>query len=213
MRSAFAVACVPVALTLAIFAARTRSMPPSGDEPHYLIMADSIASDFDLDLHNNYLSDFDSHRIIGLTIPHVYNVQRGWMPGHEPGLAMLIALPFRLDGITGARVALCLFAGLLPWSLSTWCRTTLERSSVGRRQAASTAAWLTLGLTICLPVCFGAEQIYPDLTGGIVATTLFLHVIAALDGSERPLWTWALVLAGGGIVSVAARQVRADGRS
>jgi hypothetical protein len=39
MRSAFAVACVPVALTLAIFAARTRSMPPSGDEPHYLIMA------------------------------------------------------------------------------------------------------------------------------------------------------------------------------
>jgi len=167
-------------------------VPPSGDEPHYLIMADSIVSDFDLDLHNNYLSDFDSHRIIGLTIPHVYNVRRGWMPGHEPGLSMLIALPFRLGGITGARVALCLFAGLLPWSLFGWFRRRLEQSSVDGRQATATAAWLTLGLTICFPVCFGAEQIYPDLTGGVVATALFLHVIAALDGIERPLWTWAL---------------------
>ncbi len=199
MRSAFAVACVPVALTLAIFAGRTRDVPLTGDEPHYLIMADSIASDFDLDLHNNYLSDFDSHRIIGLTIPHVYNVPRGWMPGHEPGLAVLIALPFRLGGIVGARVALCLFAGLLPWSLFTWFRTRLEQSSVASRQAASTAAWLTLGLTICFPVCFGAQQIYGDLAGGIIATALLLHVIAALDGAERPLWTWALFFLAAGL--------------
>jgi hypothetical protein len=174
---------VPIALTLVIFAARTRAVPLSGDEPHYLIMADSIASDFDLDLHNNYLSDFDSRRIVGLTIPHVFNVQRGWMPAHEPGLSMLIALPFRLGGIAGAHVALCLLAGLLPWSLFTWFRTKMP---------PSTAAWLTLGLTICLPVCFGAQQIYGDLTGGVIATALFLHVIAALDGVERPLWTWAL---------------------
>src|SRR4029077_9809787 len=58
--------------------------------------------------------------------------------------------------------------------------------------AASTAAWLTLGLTICFPVCFGAQQIYGDLAGGAIATALFLHVIAALDGVKRPLWTWAL---------------------
>jgi hypothetical protein len=74
-RSAFAVACVPVALAIAIFVGRTRNVPLGGDEPHYLIMVDSIASDSDLDLHNNYLKDLDSRRIIGLTIPHVYSVE------------------------------------------------------------------------------------------------------------------------------------------
>jgi len=183
MRSAFAVACVPVALALAIFAARTKHLPLSGDEPHYLIMADSISVDFDLDLHNNYLSDFDTHRIIGLTIPHVYNVPRGWMPGHEPGLAMILAFPFRFFVVSGARVALCLFAGVLPFSLCAWLRTKMP---------APTAAWLTLGLTICFPVCFGAQQIYGDLAGGIIALTLLLHVVAALEGGRRPLWTWVV---------------------
>src|SRR5215813_6987813 len=148
MRSPIAVACVPVALTVAIFFASTRTLPLGGDEPHYVIMADSIASDLDLDLHNNYLSDFDTHRIFGLTIPHVYNVERGWMPGHEPGLSMLIALPFKVGGVRGARLALCVFAGLLPWSLFAWLRERIERSAaVSRPESSATAAWLTLGLT------------------------------------------------------------------
>jgi len=191
MRSTIAVACAPVALTVIVFFASTRALPLSGDEPHYLIMADSIASDFDLDLHNNYLSDFDTHRIFGLTIPHVYNVERGWMPGHEPGLSLLIALPFKIGGVRGARLALCAFAGLLPWSLFAWLRERLEQSSGGSRRATSTAAWLTLGLTISLPICFGAEQIYGDLVAGTIATVLFLHVLSALE-SDRPIWTWAL---------------------
>ncbi len=182
MRSTIAVACVPVALTVIVFFVSTRALPLSGDEPHYLIMADSIASDFDLDLHNNYLSDFDTHRIFGLTIPHVYNVERGWMPGHEPGLSMLIALPFKIGGVQGARLGLCVFAGLLPWSLCAWLRTKMP---------VSTAAWLTLGFTIAMPICFGAEQIYGDLVAGTLAMVLFLHVLRALE-RDRPVWTWAL---------------------
>jgi hypothetical protein len=80
MRSAFAVACVPVAVALVIFAARTRHVPLSGDEPHYLIMADSIASDFDLDLQNNYLSDFDSRRIMRDSLFPV--AMRRWLPSY-----------------------------------------------------------------------------------------------------------------------------------
>ena len=191
MRSTIAVACVPVALALVTFFASTRRLPPSGDEPHYLIMADSIASDFDLDLHNNYLNDFNTHRIIGLTIPHVYNVERGWMPGHEPGLSILIALPFKIGGISGARLGLCLFAGLLPWSLFVWFHSRLRNSAVDDRAAVSTAAWLTLGLTISVPICFGAEEIYGDLVAGAIATSLLLHVLRALD-ENRPTWAWAL---------------------
>jgi len=191
MRSTIAVASVPVALTVIVFFASTRVLSLSGDEPHYVIMADSIASDFDLDLRNNYLSDFDTHRIFGLTIPHVYNVERGWMPGHEPGLSVLIALPFKFGGVRGARLALCVFAGLLPWSLFAWLRERLEQSAVAAPRARSTAAWITLGLTISLPVCFGAVQIYGDLVAGAIATVLFLHVLRALE-RDRPIWTWAL---------------------
>jgi len=191
MRSTIAVASVPVALTVIVFFASTHVLSLSGDEPHYVIMADSIASDFDLDLRNNYLSDFDTHRIFGLTIPHVYSVERGWMPGHEPGLSVLIALPFKFGGVRGARLALCVFAGLLPWSLFAWLRERLEQSAVAAPRARSTAAWITLGLTISLPVCFGAVQIYGDLVAGAIATVLFLHVLRALE-RDRPIWTWAL---------------------
>src|SRR5262245_56220167 len=142
MKSALAVASVPVALALAIYFGRTRILPLSGDEPHYLIMADSIASDFDLDLHNNYLSDFDSRRIYGLVIPHVYNAPRGWMPYHYAGLPVLIALPFKAGGITGVRVALCLFPALLAWSLFSWLRSQPMASPSGSRLASATAAWI-----------------------------------------------------------------------
>lgn len=191
MRSAFAVGCVPVALALAIFAARVRTVPPSGDEPHYLVMADSVASDFDLDLHNNYLSDFDTRRIYGLTIPHVYNTPRGWMPYHYPGLSILIAAPFRIAGVAGARVALCALTLALPVSLFVWFRERLTAASSGRTDSSRTAAWLTLGLVICEPILFGSTQIYPDLPGGVVALSLFVYVLLALEG-RRPWWAWAL---------------------
>jgi hypothetical protein len=186
-----AVACLPVAIALIVFFARTHAVPLTGDEPHYLIMADSIASDHDLDLHNNYLSDFDSHRIYGLTIPHVYNVARGWMPYHYPGLSLLIAVPFRIGGIVGVRVALCLAVALLPWSVYLWLRTQMP---------ASTAAWITLGLTIAEPVVFGAAQIYPDLIAGIIVLALVLHPIALRDGGRQSAWSWGVFWLAAGLL-------------
>src|SRR5262245_32346161 len=99
---ASAVAVLPFAVTFAIYLAFTRTLPLGGDEPHYLIIADSVAFDRDLQLQNNYLSDFDTRRIYGLTQPHVYNVRRGWMPYHTPGLGIVLAAPFAATGIAGA---------------------------------------------------------------------------------------------------------------
>src|SRR5437879_5678233 len=82
------VAAVPVAIALAAFIARTHRLPVVGDEPHYLIIADSVVSGGGLNLRNSYLRDFDTHRIFGLVTPHVYNVPRGWMPYHAPGLGL-----------------------------------------------------------------------------------------------------------------------------
>jgi hypothetical protein len=162
------VAAVPVALALAVFIARTRDFPLLGDEPHYLIIADSVIADGDLNLRNNYLRDFDTHRIFGLVTPHVYNVSRGWMPAHAPGLGILLAIPFGIGGVHGARAAMILFTAALPWTLVSWLRERVPREL---------AAWLTIGLTVSLPLLFDSAQIYPDLAAGIIVTVLAVWLL------------------------------------
>src|SRR5437867_1259942 len=98
-----AVAALPVLVTLAVFVGRTHVMPVTGDEPHYLIMADSVAHDFDLDLRNNYERDFETGAIFGKEPPHAYRIRGRWMPYHTPGLAIVLALPFVLGGSTLCR--------------------------------------------------------------------------------------------------------------
>jgi hypothetical protein len=130
-------------------------------------MADSVASDRDLDLRNNYLRDFDTRRIYGLTLPHVYNVPRGWMPVHTPGLAILLAVPFAISGIVGARIAIIVLAGTLGWVVL----------SMVEEFDSATAAWMAIGLTVAVPTLLGSSQIYPDLIGGVAAIGLALFLL------------------------------------
>ena len=182
------VAAVPVTIALAVFIARTRSLPLVGDEPHYLIMADSVASDGDLDLRNNYLRDFDTHRIFGLITPHVYNVPRGWMPYHAPGLGILLAVPFRIGGAVGARTALILFTAALAWALLTW---------LGDRVPLALAAWVTIGLTVSLPLLLESAEIYPDLPAGVIVTVLALWLLRrSEDGRADKSWAGFWLIAG-----------------
>jgi hypothetical protein len=183
------VAAVPVTLALAVFVARTRHFPVLGDEPHYLIIADSVIVDGDLDLRNNYLRDFDTHRIFGLVTPHVYNVPRGWMPYHTPGLGILLALPFGIGGVLGARAALILCTAALPWTLVTW---------LGDRMPRGLAAWVTIGLTVSLPLLFDSAQIYPDLPAGVVVTGLAVWLLRrSEDGHAGMAWAGFWLIVGG----------------
>jgi hypothetical protein len=164
-------AAAPLAASLVIFAARTHLLPLNGDEPHYLIIAESVAFDRDLDVHNNYLHDFDDAHIYGLTIPHVYNVPRGWMPAHMPGLGILVAAPFAIGGALGARTLLMLIAGALPFLV-----LSLMRGRPGDR-IDDIAVWTACGLAIAIPTLFGAPQIYPDLPAGVLTLALAVWLL------------------------------------
>jgi hypothetical protein len=174
-----AIAAVPVVLALAICIGQ--HLPPTGDEPHYLLMADSVASDRDLNLQNNYELDSVTRRMFGYLVPHVYNVPRGWMPAHMPGLGIFLAIPLALGRLTGARVAMILLAGALPWALMAWLED---------RVPTSLAASLTLGLTLAYPFLFAASQIYPDLPAGVIVTVLAVWLITQIDRREGGL-RWA----------------------
>ena len=158
----------------------------TGDEPHYLVMADGLVHDRTFDLRDAYTREGQTQRIYGspLPAPHVIIVNHRWGPYHEPGLAMLLALPFFAGGTLGARLALCLIAGVLPLCVFRW---------LGTRMPVSTAAWLTAGLTIGVPFTFGASQIYPDLPAGIVATILLLWLLNDASGRDdrAPSAAWA----------------------
>ena len=169
---AVCVAAIPVLVTLTLFFTRTRLMPVSGDQPHYLIMADSVARDLDLDLRNNYERDFERPVILGKTVPHAVDVGGRWMPFHTPGLGILLALPFVLGGGLACSITLCVLAGLLPFTLFRWFSRVMTRQS---------AAWLAIATVLSVPILFGGPQIFPDLPAGIVAAVLVVWLAERFD--------------------------------
>ena len=176
-RTGFLVTAISIALAAAVYLGGSqRLIVVRGDEPHYLIMTDSIVQDRTLDLRNAYLRQNESRHIYPsrLLNPHVRIARERWAPWHAPGLPLLLALPFLAGGIIGAKLALCALAGLLTLALYSF---------LARRVPIKQAMALTLGLIVCLPFCFGASQIYPDFVGGILAACLAVWLIHA---GEQP---------------------------
>ena len=146
-------------------------MPLNGDEPHYLIIAASVLRDFDFDVRNNYDQDAATHEIYGPVRPHAFMRTGG--PQHMPGLGVLLAVPFGLGGVIGARAGLALLlVSVLAIAVYRWNRTFLRPAD---------AVLATLGVMVCTPAIFGASQIYPDLAGGVAVFAL----VGWLLGSDR----------------------------
>jgi hypothetical protein len=175
------VVLLPTVLALLVFALTTDKVATAGDEPHYLIMADSLVIDASFDLRPAYTREEKAYAIIGPVSPHMIFVEHRWMPYHTPGMAILIAPPFWLGGQTAVRIFLCLLLALLPWTLFRWARLRLTDGE---------AAWLTVGVLVCSPVCFGGSQIFPDLPAGVFATALALWLLRRDEDDARPL-AWA----------------------
>jgi hypothetical protein len=142
--------------------------PLTGDEPHYLVIADSLLRDGDLRALNNYraVAPLDSHTVNGFSI-------------HGPGLPLLLLPGYALGGALGAKVWMALIIGLTPLSVYRRARAILA----GRRWPLAVALIVGLGL----PFLTGAGQIYPDLLAGLI---IFSLLGAWAEGGAAPAW-WA----------------------
>jgi hypothetical protein len=88
-------------------------MDASGDEPHYLVMAQSLWREGDLDLRDNYAREDWREFRSGPTEPHYAAPRKDGrpFPGHAPGLPFLLAPVYALGGrlacaiLLGAMVA------------------------------------------------------------------------------------------------------------
>jgi hypothetical protein len=140
---------------------------PQGDEPHYLAMAQSLRSDSDLDLRDEFAGREYAAFFAGELEPHTSpRSPRGRLYSlHAPGLPALILPAYVLGGYGGVRVllsALVALAGVLVWR---------HVQEIRRSPGLALAAWAVFALTP--PLAFFGVAVYPEVPAAL-ATAVFL---------------------------------------
>ncbi|PJZ58684.1 hypothetical protein [Leptospira barantonii] len=143
---------------------KKKKLPITGDEPHYLMISESIRSDGDFDLKNNYEEDHVTKKIIGpVDVENHTTARNGKLYSiHSIGVAILALPGYILSGIKGARIGLAILAGILPFLFYAMGRMF----HLSRKEAAA----LGIFYSISLPFPMAAGQIFPDLPTGILFT-------------------------------------------
>jgi hypothetical protein len=160
--------------------------PPTGDEPHYLLIADAIAQDHDLRVKAAY--DRNAGEMLVPTADwqiHTRTGPNGTFSIHSIGLSAFVAPAFACFGRQGVRVLLGAQAALIPVLF------------FGIARLAGVPFWQSCGLAVCtsfgLPFLAASGQLYPDLPTGVVLLALAYVVLAQTKVSaSRPV----LLLAG-----------------
>ncbi len=160
-----------------------------GDEPHYLIITQSLLKDGDLKIENNHRAgDYHAYFEGDLSKPDYRRLGRNGeiYSIHGPGLPLLIAPAFAIAGYHGVVVFLVLVAaagGALAWHLA-WLVT-------GRADAAW-FGWAAVALSTS--AIFHSFTVYPDGVGGVIVLTGIWALLRAEEearsGTERA-WAWA----------------------
>ncbi len=191
----------PFLAAVIVFAAagwRVAPMLPGGDEPHYLIIAQSLLRDGDLQIENNHRQrDYRTYFSGDLRPDYLRRGTNGQIYSiHAPGLAVLVLPAFALGGYPAVKIFLILIA-----AAATTLAWRAARSVTGSPGAAW-FAWAAVALTT--PFLFLAFTVYPDGVGAALVMTAVAALVtldspvaagAAAPGGgaarARPLWWWA----------------------
>jgi hypothetical protein len=170
----------------------------TGDEPHYLVMASGIVKHGTLEQTLPYTEEFQSREIYGNGLApleatpspgntHAVQGPRGLFNVHNAGLPLLLALPFLLGGVVGAKLAMILFGGTA--LAVVWKISGVYSADPGVRLLA------TLATCVGLPLVPASNQIYPDILAGVIALSgLYWFMTSATERSLvlEGLWAGAI---------------------
>ncbi len=159
----------------------------SGDEGHYLIQAESLNRDHDLDIRNNFPRPLGEELRMYV---HVSPNSRGgaWYSWHPFGIALLMA-PAAPLGMVGRHLVLALLSG------AGLAATFLLALAVGSSIASAALATILLGTSLLWGVY--SSRALPEVAG---ASLLAWLTLAAFLQQERP--RLSLVLAGAAAASL-----------
>jgi len=158
-RLVFATSLV-IYLAAGTYSARTIGI--GGDEPHYLMIAQSLIADGDLLIENNhqrkeYLPFFGGELRPDFMVRgkngQIYSI-------HSPGLSVLLLPAYALAGYPGALAIVCLLAALTALAVFDFAVAIAGRS-------AALFAWAATCLTV--PFLPTAWLIYPEIPGALVS--------------------------------------------
>jgi len=158
--------------------------PVTGDEPHYLVIADGIVKHLTLEQTLPYKEEFINKKIYPAGLApsnespnpsntHTYLGKNGLFNLHNIGIPIMIAIPYYFLGIFGAKLFLVLFSGIsavLYYKISYFFSKNKTFSTI-----------TSLSLIISLPLIPASNQIYPDLISG----TMILFSIYYLLKNNR----------------------------
>jgi hypothetical protein len=148
---------------------------PGGDEPHYLVITQSLLIDGDLKIENNHQQrDYETYYRGPLQPDYRVRGRDGEIYSiHAPGVSLLVAPAFALGGYPGVVVFLVLIAAAgsaLAWRLA-WLAS-------GR----SDAAWFGwAAVTLSVTSVFHSFAVYPDGPGGVLVLTGVWALLRARD--------------------------------
>jgi hypothetical protein len=146
----------------AVVAYGARGAVPLGDEPHFLIITQSILKDGDIRIENNHAQhDYEAYFSGPLQPDFWRRGQNGAIYSiHAPGLPALVAPAFFLGGYPGVVVFLVLVA-----SLGAGLLWRLAYAISGR----TSSAWFAVAATAsATPVAFHSFTVYPDGPAGVI---------------------------------------------
>jgi len=168
-----------VASSVAASRLTSTALYPAGDEPHYLIIAQSLWRDGDLRIENNHargeyreyydvVTDLAPHYLTRGADGEIYSV-------HPIGLPLLMAPIFGVAGYRGVVLALMLaasLAGCLAW---IWMRR------IGLSPSAAVFGWMAVYLSA--PFLLQSFAVYPEVLAGL---TLIGAMVLATDPLTGP---------------------------
>src|SRR5438067_1728561 len=162
---------------------------PAGDEPHYLVITQSLLKDHDLEIENNHRQG-DYHAYYGGDLKPDY-LRRGRNREiysiHAPGLPAIVAPAFALFGYPGVIVLLALASG---------GATALTWSAVWRMTGDAASSWFGwAAVALSVPFFFQSFVAFPDGPGAILVMIGIAAMLAGRDASERFLLATAVALA------------------
>ena len=160
---------------------QVRALLPAGDEPHYLVIAQSLLKDGDLRIENNHRQG-DYRAYFAGELPPDFRVRgrnREIYSIHAPGVPALIAPAFLLGGYRGVVVFLLLLSAAgsaLAWHLA--------REVTGRDDAA----WFGWAAVTCSATwVFHSFAVFPDGPGAVAV----LSGVWALHRAQKEIETHA----------------------
>jgi hypothetical protein len=168
------VACA-LAFVACVAVHSNQRFPPLGDEPHYLLIAQSVLIDHDLKVANNYERGDYLPYYSGRLWPHYARPAKdgSLYSLHGPGLPVLIAPALALGGYRAVVLWIAIIGSV--GTLFVWKAAYALTSDV----TAAWVAWAAAALTT--PAVLESTLIYPDAVAG---TVLSAGVLAMLTASS-----------------------------